>query len=389
MFPLLRDRPSHCQLPIQESTNTISFLQLCGPRQPTRANRTAPAKSQQSFGKAKVNQVYVEEAEEAPGVIFGEFLVNSVLASVPFDSRASHSFISSHFVEKNDIPTIALKRPLMTHSLGGHIPCHLGVIDLPINLNEVAFLADLVVLASKGIDVILGMDWLTKHRGNIACAERAVTITNHQGVTVACLIRPSLLEAMVNHIQAESLEDVPIVQEFFDVFPDELPAMPPERDVEFTIDLIPGTKPIAKNVYRLAAPELAELKKQLKELQQKGFIRPVASPWGAPVLFVKKKDGNMRLCVDYCDLNAVIVKNKYPLPQIDDLFDQLKGSKYFSKIDLRSDYHQLRVRQEDISKTTFRTRYGQYEFAVMPFGLTNALAFFMTLMNKVFMEELD
>jgi hypothetical protein len=361
-----------------------------GPKQPTGANRTAPARSQQqSFGKAKVNHVYAEEVEDAPGVIFGEILVQSALASVLFDSGASHSFISYHFVEKHDIPTIALKRPLMTRSPGGHIPCHLGVLDIPINLSGIVFLANLVILTSKGIDVILGMDWLTKHRGNIACAERAVTVTNHQGSTVTCLIQSSLSDSMVNHIQAESPEDVPIVQEFADVFPDELPGMPPERDVEFTINLVPGTKPIAKNAYRLAAPELAELKKQLKDLQQKGFIRPTASPWGAPVLFVKKKDGSMRLCVDYRDLNAVTIKNKYPLPQIDDLFDQLKGAKFFSKIDLRSGYHQLRVQQEDISKTAFRTCYGQYEFTVMPFGLTNALAFFMTLMNKVFMEELD
>jgi ribonuclease HI len=233
------------------------------------------------------------------------------------------------------------------------------------------------------------MDWLTKHRGNIACAERVVTVTNHQGITIRCKIYPRLLNYMVYNLVIESVEDVTIVQEFPEAFPDELPGMPPERDVEFTIDLIPGTKPIAKNAYRLAAPELAELKKQLGELQQKGFIRPAASPWGAPVLFVKKKDGSMRLCVDYRDLNAATIKNKYPLPRIDDLFDQLKGAKYFSKIDLRSGYHQLRVRQEDIPKTAFMTRYGQYEFTVMPFGLTNAPAFFMTLMNKVFMEELD
>jgi hypothetical protein len=203
----------------------------------------------------------------------------------------------------------------MTRLPGGHIPCHLGVLDVPINLSGVVFLANLVVLASKGIDVILGMDWLTKHRGNIAYAERAVTVTNHQGLTVTCLIQPSLSDSIVNHIQAESPKDVPVVQEFADVFPDELPGMPPERDVEFTIDLVPGTKPIAKNAYQLAAAELAELKKQLEELQQKGFIRPTASPWGAPVLFVKKKDGSMRLCVDYRDLNAVTIKNKYPLPR--------------------------------------------------------------------------
>jgi hypothetical protein len=221
------------------------------------ANNTAPARTQQqSFGKAKVNHVYAEEAEDAPRVIFGEFLVQSALASVLFDSGASHSFMSSHFVEKHDIPTIALKTPLMTRSPGGHIPCHLGVLDIPINLSGVVLLANLVVLASKGIDVILGMDWLTKHRGNIACAERAVIVTNHQGLTVTCLIHSSLLDSMVNHIQAESPEDVPIVQEFVDVFPDELPSMPLGRDIEFTIDLVPGTKPIAKNAYRLAAQSL-------------------------------------------------------------------------------------------------------------------------------------
>ena len=253
---------ANCPYLNQPAPSVFSNL-VQGPKQPTGANRTAPARSQQqSFGKAKVNHVYAEEAEDAPGVILGEFLVQSALASVLFDSGASHSFISSHFVEKHDIPTIALKRPLMTRSPGGHIPCHLGVLDIPINLSGVVFLADLVVLTSKGIDVILGMDWLTKHRGNIACAERAVTVTNRQGLTVTCQIQPSLSDSMVNHIQAESPEEVPVVREFADVFPDELPGMPPERDVEFTIDLVPGTKPIAKNAYRLAAPELAELKKQ-------------------------------------------------------------------------------------------------------------------------------
>ena len=139
----------------------------------------------------------------------------------------------------------------------------------------------------------------------------------------------------------------------------------------------------------MAASELAELKKQLEELQRIGFIRPSSSPWGAPVLFVKKKARSMRLCVDYRALNEVTIKNKYPLPRIDDLFDQLKGAKYFSKIDLRSGYFQLKIRESDISKTAFVTRYGQFEFTVMSFGLTNALAYFMNLMNKVFMDELD
>jgi ribonuclease HI len=165
--------------------------------------------------------------------------------------------------------------------------------------------------------------------------------------------------------------------------------MPPDREIEFVIDLIPGTSPIAKRPYRMAAPELAELKKQLRELQRSGFIRPSSSPWGAPVLFVEKKDKSLRMCVDYRSLNEVTIKNKYPLPRIDELFDQLKEAKYFSKVDLRLGYHQLKIRESDIPKTAFVTRYGQYEFTVMSFGLTNTPAYFMNLMNKVFMEELD
>jgi len=165
--------------------------------------------------------------------------------------------------------------------------------------------------------------------------------------------------------------------------------MPPNRDIEFVIDLVPGTAPIAKRPYRMAASELVELKKQLEELQRIGFIRPSSSPWGAPVLFVKKKDGSMRLCVDYRALNEVTIKNKYPLPRIDDLFDQLKGAKYFSKIDLRSGYYQLKIKESNIPKTAFVTRYGQFEFTVMSFGLTNAPTYFMNLKNKVFMDELD
>jgi hypothetical protein len=139
----------------------------------------------------------------------------------------------------------------------------------------------------------------------------------------------------------------------------------------------------------MAADELVELKMQLQELTDKGFIRPGASPWGSPVLFVKKKDGSMWMCVDYNSLNAITIKNKYPLPRIDDLLDQLQKAKYFSKIDLRYDYHQMKIRPEDVLKTTFVTRYSQYEFMVVSFGLTNAPTYFMNMMNKVFMEELD
>ncbi|WVZ91094.1 LOW QUALITY PROTEIN: hypothetical protein U9M48_037308 [Paspalum notatum var. saurae] len=189
------------------------------------------------------------------------------------------------------------------------------------------------------------------------------------------------------NIEAKALEEIPVVREYPDVFPEELHGMPPDRDVEFIIDLFPGTAPIAKRPYRMAPAERA--KRTTSRITAKGFIGPGSSPWGAPVLFVTKKDGSMRMCIDYRSLNEVTIKNKYPLPRIDDLFDQLGGAKYFSKIDLRSGYHQLKIREEDIQKTAFVTSYGQYEFTVMPFGLTNAPAYFMNLMNKVFMDRLD
>ncbi|KAJ6811857.1 uncharacterized protein M6B38_151055 [Iris pallida] len=180
-----------------------------------------------------------------------------------------------------------------------------------------------------------------------------------------------------------------IVEEFKDVFPEELLGLPPDRAVEFSIDLIPRAAPIAKKIYPINKEELAELNKQIKELLAKGFIQPSASPWGAPVLFVKKKDSTLRLVIDYRTLNEVTIKNKYPLPRIDQLFDQLGEARVFSKIDLRSGYHQVKVKKEDVPKTAFRTRYGHYEFLVMPFGLTNVPAIFMDLMNRVFYQYLD
>jgi hypothetical protein len=172
----------------------------------------------------------------------------------------------------------------------------------------------------------------------------------------------------VDDKEANPIEDIRIMSEFPDVFPEELPGMPPKRKVEFAIELIPGTTPISKRAYRVSIPELVELKKQIDELLEKGYIRPSTSPWAAPVLFVEK-DGTKRMCIDYISLNEVTVKNKYPLPRIEDLFDQLRGASVFSKIHLRSGYHQLRIRPSDIPKTTFITKYGLYEFMVMSFDL--------------------
>ena len=179
-----------------------------------------------------------------------------------------------------------------------------------------------------------------------------------------------------------------VVSEYEDVFLDELLGLLPHRDVDFVIELHASTSPISMT-HRMTPVELQELKVQLQELLDKGFIRLSTSPWGASVLFAKKKDKNLRLCIDYRQLSKVTIKNRYPLPRIDDLFDQLRGARGYSKINLRAGYHQVRVRQADIPKTTFRTRYENFGFTVMPFGLTNVPAAFMNFMHRVFQPYLD
>nr|CAE04199.2 OSJNBa0011E07.8 [Oryza sativa Japonica Group] len=267
----------------------------------------------------------------------------------------------------------------------------MACIDVPIRIRDVVFPSNLMVLVPQTLDVILGMDWLTKNRGVIDCRRREVTLTTPWGSGMRATMDqdPRLTKRVGGIFTMLPMKGMPIVQRFPDVFPEDLAGMPLDRDIEFIIDLIPGTAPISKRKYRMPVNELEELKKQIRELQEKGFVRPSSSPWGATVLFVKKKDGSIRMCVDYRSLNEVTIKNKYPLPWIDDLFDQLKGAKVFSKMDLRSGYHQLKIRTGDIPKTAFSTHYGLYEFTVMSFGLTNAPAYFMSLMNKVFMDYLD
>jgi hypothetical protein len=229
----------------------------------------------------------------------------------------------------------------------------------------------------------------------IDCTKKSVKLTTPNGKEWEFIAEPVMTaKGVVNHTKVNPLDasqgsEVPVVNEFPDVFPEKLPGMPPDRDIEFEIELKPGTATIYKTPCRMTTLELAELKEHIKELLEKGFIRPSSSPWEALVIFVPKKDGTQWLCVDYRALNEVTVKNKYPLARIDDLFHQLCGACVFSKIDLRSGYHQLKVRECDIPKTAFVSRYSLYEFKVMSFGLTNAPAYFMYMMNKVFMEYLD
>src|SRR3954468_14752050 len=218
----------------------------------------------------------------------------------------------------------------------------------------------------------------------------SVRLTHPSGQIID-YISPSSRTQMhtLNVLPLPDLEDIPVVRDFSDVFPKELPGMPPDRCVEFIVDLAPGTAPISRRTYKMAPRELAELKIQLEALLAKGFIRPSSSPWGCPVLFVTKKDGIERMCVDYRPLNLATIKNKYPLPTINDLYDQLVGSSLFSKMDLRLGYHQIKIRNEDIPKTTFTTRYDLYESTVMSFVLTNAPASLSRLMNSIFIEYLD
>ena len=355
-----------------------------------------------------------EAIAETSSVVTGQILIDNQYANVLFDTGATHSFVSSSFVKKLGRSLDVLSEGFTTALPSGEVivSTHwLRAVSMRIVDREL--FSDLIVLEMYDYDLILGMDFLGKYNASIECRKRKV-IFDPEGETrfefvgdprkktklflsamkAQKMLANGCIGFLANIVDKRKedklgIGDVPIVQEFEEVFPEDLPGLPPDREIEFEIELAPGTGPISKAPYRMAPAELKELHKQLQELLDKGFIRPSHSPWGAPVLFVKKKDGTMRLCIDYRELNKVTIRNKYPLPRIDDLFDQLQGATVFSKIDLRSGYHQLKIKEEDIPKSAFRTRYGHYEFIVMPFGLTNAPAAFMDLMNRVFKEFLD
>jgi hypothetical protein len=273
---------------------------------------------------------------------------------------------------------------------GGKVATNQLNQSVPIRLGSHIVKTTLLILGLENVDIILGANWMTRHQVVLDIASRIIEIKSPSyGSFTLFLPSQDSTRSCAFAMKELPLKKIPVVCEYADVFPDELLGMPLDWDIEFAIELQPGTTPISKRPYRMPPAELAELKKQLQELLDKGFIRPSTLPWGCSTLFVKKKDESLRLCIDYRPLNAVTIKNKYPLPRIDVLFDQLVGAKVISKIDLRSGYHQIKIRASDISKTAFSTRYGMYEYLVMSFGLTNAPAYFMYLMNSVFMPELD
>nr|GEY76376.1 hypothetical protein [Tanacetum cinerariifolium] len=291
-------------------------------------NNTGNMNNRQHTTRGQVSALTTYQEANAPGTISGTLYMYDHGVFVLFDTGSMHSMVSISFSKHLKVPPIPLDHALSisTPMLNSVIISH-EFRNYPLRVSDDIRFANLLLLEISNFDIILGF----------------------------------LASIKDTSLDGPRLESHLVVQNFLDVFSDELPGLPPEREVKFIIDLIPGAQPISKAPYRM----------------------------GAPDLFVKKKDGSMRLCIDYRELNRITVRNRYPLPRINDLFDQLQGAKFFSKIDLRSGYHQLRVKEQDVSKTAFRTRYGHYEFLVMPFGLTNAPAIFMDLMNRVFHEYLD
>ncbi|GKD70213.1 reverse transcriptase domain-containing protein [Tanacetum coccineum] len=386
--------PSRKQLEDPEAKEDREVMLLASDVNNQRQNQGNPKGNNQAStstqgGRSAPSRVYslcAEVAVKDNNVVNRTFLINNVYASVLFDTGADRSFVSYAFSKYIDIhPTtlntnysveLADRKSLTTNTI---------LRGCTLNLQNHLFKIDLLPIELGSFDVIVGMDWMAEHRVEVVCYEKYIRVPYGNDM----LIVQGKRSGVKNESRFEVISSIRTQKDFPEVFPEDLPGLPPTRQVEFHIELIPRVAPVARAPYRLAPAEMKELAEQLKELSDKGFIRPSSSPWGAPILFVKKKDGSFRMCIDYRELNKLTVKNRYPLPRIDDLFDQLQGSSIYSKIDLRSGYHQLRVREEDIPKTAFRTRYGHYEFRVMPFGLTNAPAVFMDLMNRVCKPYLD
>ncbi|GJY96852.1 putative reverse transcriptase domain-containing protein [Tanacetum coccineum] len=384
----------------------------CGKR--GHKSNACPKKADRQGGNVRGQAYVVRDVEhnQGPNVMTGTFLLNNHYVTILFVSGADKSFVDVRLSHLLDIKPAKLNTSYEVELADGKVVCTNTVLKgYTLNLLDHLFDIDLMPIELGTFDVIIRMDWLVEPDGIIMCGKKEVHVpyknktlvvkgdSGASRLKVISFIKArkyiergsQLFLAQVTEKESskKQLQDVPVIRNFPEVFPDDFPGLPPPRQVEFRIDLVPGAVPVARAPYHLTPSELKELSDQLKELLEKGFIRPSSSPWGAPVLFVKKKDGSFRMCIDYRELNKLTVKNRYPLPRIDDLFDQLQGSSVYSKIDLRSGYHQLRIREEDIPITAFRTRYGHYEFQVMPFGLTNAPAVFMDLMNRVCKPYLD
>ncbi|KAJ9561778.1 hypothetical protein OSB04_006938 [Centaurea solstitialis] len=358
--------------------------------------KTAP-----TLARSRAFRMTAEEAEEAPEVVTGTFLINSIRAKVLFDTGSDYSYATPELLKQCCVNLEPLDHPYEADTANGRVWVREFAKGCTVELEGCLVPVVLRLIPMESLDVVLGWDWMIRNKVKIDCEQKMVRIKLPDGRTAVVYgakrnrstslilvikanrcIRKGCVWFMAYVVDSKKdkleVKDVEVVRDYPEVFPEDLVSLPPDREIEFRIDLVPGATPIAKAPYRLAPSELKEMLAQLQELLDKGFIRPSTSPWGAPVLFVKKKDGTMRMCIDYRELNKATVKNKYPLPRIDDLFDQLQGAKFFSKIDLRSAYHQLKVREEDIPKTAFRTRYGHYEYILLFF--TSVYDFFRNFM---------
>jgi hypothetical protein len=339
---------------------------------------------------SRVNYTTMEDIPEGEQILTGTFSLNGYPIVILFDSVATHDFISKACTQKCQLVIEHISTPYVIRTPGGIIATKQLVMATPLNLAGKLFKTNMTILEGQGIDVILGIGWMKGLKAVLDIAACTVHLESAaHGSVVLQLPSSTTTTSALHHPTAQSLEDIPVACEFPDVFPEDFLGMPLDRDVEFTIELQPGTAPISRRQYKMTSKELPELKIELKELLDKVYICPSSSPWGCATLFVKKKEQYLRLCVDYRPLNVVTIKNKYPLPRIDILFYQLAGAKVFSMVDLHSGYHQIKIRPEDVPKTAFSTRYGLYEYLVMSFGLTNAPAHFMYLMNSIVMPELD
>ncbi|GJT39100.1 putative reverse transcriptase domain-containing protein [Tanacetum coccineum] len=326
------------------------------------------------------------DANPDSNVIKGTFLLNNHYDSMIFDSGADRSFMSTTFSTLLDVTPDTLDVSYAIELADGRISETNTVLTGCTNHHAMIVCDEKIVRIPYGDEVLI-VQGDRDGKGEKSKLSIISCTKTQKYIKRGCLIFLArvMKKETKDKLEEKRLKDVPTIRDF----PEDLPGLPPTRQVEFQINLVPGAAHVARVPYRLASLELQELSTQLQELSDKGFIRPSSSPWGSPIFFVKKKDGSFRMCIDYRELKKLIVKNRYPLSRIDDLFDQLQGSSVYSKIDLRSGYHQLRVHDEDISKTAFRTRYGNYEFQVMPFGLTNAPAVFVDMMNRVCKPYLD
>ena len=376
-----------------------------------------------SLGNEPVERIS-SHAMDSSELIRVKGYVNRYSAIVMVDGGSTGNFIDSAYVKRYELNTHKLGAAKSVRLADGSTHICRDYVTVNLRMGNLKQLATLNVIPLDGYDVILGIPWLRLNNPEFNWKEGIISVNidgqmielpkhSERKVSDSMLVssvqfkklvsRPDVEYGMLfineidDSIGNKSADDTTldkrvkaVLEEYKDVFPDDLPGgLPPKRDIDHKIELAQGSTPPVRAPYRMSVPELDELKKQLNELLAKRQIRVSKSPYRSPVLFVKKKDGSMRLCVDYRALNKMTIKNKYPLPRIDELMDRLLGAKWFSKIDLRSGYHQVRITEEDIHKTAFSTRYGHYEFLVLPFGLTNAPATFMNLMQDVFHDYLD